>query len=167
MRYLAGFGNPWCLVGALLLVFLLLVAAALLSRSRAQTRARSTRRLDQPPRPAPVRSREITASAPFEALAALRERLIELQRHLPPGSEDARWLAGYVHDLHNVMDDMYWELYQAEGAVRGRLLERLSVEVGRLDQTIRAHLSTAINETTDREALHTQLERLRHTLSGE
>ena len=164
MRYLAGFGNLWCLVGALLLVFLLLVAAALLSRSRAQTRA--TRRL-APPRTAPIRSREITASAPFEALAALRERLIELQRHLPPGSEDARWLAGYVHDLHNVMDDMYWELYQAEGATRGRLLERLSVEVGRLDQTIRAHLSTAINEATDREALHTQLERLRHTLSGE
>lgn len=163
MRFLAVFQNPWCLVGGLLLVFLLLVAAALLSRSRAQTRA--TQRLA--PRPTPIRNREITASAPFEALAALRERLVELQRHLPPGSEDARWLAGYVHDLHNVMDDIYWELYQSEGAARAALLERLSLEVGRLDQTIGAQLSTTINETTDRGALHAQLERLRRTLSAE
>lgn len=161
MRYLAGLGNPWCLVGGLLVIFLLLIAAALQARSRAQTRA--TRRLT--PKPEPARSRAVTATAPYEALTALRERLIELQRHLAPDSDDSRWLAGYLHDLHNVMDDIYWSLYQSEDAPRVRLLEQLSVEVGRLDRAINEHLATELGAATDRTALHTQLDRLRRALN--
>jgi predicted transcriptional regulator len=164
MSYLALLGNPWCVAGALLTVVLLLTAAALRARERAYARpARPTQRLE--PRPQLSRSREITATAPFEALSALRERLAELQRHLPVGSEDARWLAGYRHDLGNVIDDMYWEVYRTEGAARVTLLEQLSVEVGRLDRTISTQLSTAIGETTDRAALHAQLDHLRRTLN--
>ncbi|HEX6291304.1 MAG TPA: hypothetical protein VFZ66_19125 [Herpetosiphonaceae bacterium] len=160
MRLLLSFENPWCLFSLLLLICLLLIAAALLSYSRSRQRpALRPAPPEQPPRPA--WQPEVTATAPFEALLAIQERLADMQRHLTPGSDDARWLEGFRNDLRNVMDDVYWELYHAQDDTRDALLERLDAEVARLNQTIGAHISATISRETDRSALHTQLDRLR------
>jgi hypothetical protein len=164
MRFLLAFENPWCLFSLLLLICLLLIAAALLSYSR--TKARPAPLPATPPRSAnpPARQHQYTATAPFEALLAIQERLADMQRHLPPHSDDARWLEGYRNDLRNVLDDLYWELYQTQGSARAALLERLDREVARFNQTIGSHISATISQTNDRAALHAQLERLRHAV---
>ena len=150
--------NPACLFTLLLLIMLLLVATALVSRSR------TTRAQAQPKRLPSPRLREIVATAPLEALAALQERLAEVQRHLPPGSDDAHWLEAYIHDLRNVADDLYWELYRAAEDHRAQLLERLGVEVARLDQAIGQHIGATLTHTTDRDVLYTQLDQVRRAV---
>lgn len=163
MRFLAVLGNPWCLFSLLLLIILLLVAGALVSRSRARSSG-APREVSRPPN-APARLHELAATAPFEALQALGERLAEIQRHLPPNSDDARWLQGYRNDLRNVQDDVYWGLFNASGAERTALLNRLGQEVGQLEQTVGERLATTISATTDRDALHAQLDHLRRAVS--
>ena len=163
MRVLAVLGNPWCLFSLLLLIILLLVAGALVSRSRQRSRV-APRQVSSPPR-GPDRLHQLVATAPLEALQALSERLAELQRHLPPNSDGARWLEGYRNDLRNVQDDVYWGLFNASGAERTALLNRLGQEVGQLEQTVGERLSTTISATTDRDALHAQLDHLRRAVS--
>lgn len=153
------FANPWCFFSILLVIVLLLIAAALLNRQRAAAPAAAP-----PEQPQPVRNPAVTATAPFEALAALHERLSAMHQHLPAESEDARWLAGYIHDLRSVMDDVYWELEQARGTERTVLLTRLDDAVARFNHALARYLSTTIDRATDRTALHTQLEQLRRTL---
>lgn len=172
MRFLLAFENPWCLFSLLLTIALLLIAAALLSYSRSRShraalhseRASHDVRVPQPARD--LHAPEITATAPYEALLVIQERLADMQRHLPAHSEDARWLEGYRNDLRNVMDDVYWELYHTPEAERHRLLERLDREVARLNQTIGAHISARISRDDDRAALRTQLDRLRDVTGG-
>lgn len=151
--------NPWCLLSLLLLIVLLVIAAALVAHSR--TRSIQTRRLVPQAVPRTVRLHEHTATAPFEALTVIEQRLAELQRDLLPDSDEARWLLAYRHDVRSVMDDVYWALYHASGAQRIALLQRLDREVAQLDQTIGRELMTQISDTTNREGLHAQLERLR------
>ena len=170
MRFLLAFENPWCLFGLLLTIALLLIAAALLSYSRSRSRAvplhrvpvskdvpHSNRSLHPSYEPQP----EITATAPYEALVAIQERLADMQRHLPAHSQDARWLEGYRNDLRNVMDDVYWELFHTSETERQQLLARLDREVAQLSQTIGAHISARISRDADRAALRAQLDRLR------
>lgn len=163
MRFLLAFENPWCLFSLLLIIALLLIAAALLSYSRSRSRPiplhTQGSRVSQPS--SDLRQPEITATAPYEALLVIQERLADMQRHLPSHSEDARWLEGYRNDLRNVMDDVYWELYHTSDADRQALLERLDREVARFNQTIGAHISARISHDADRSALRTQLDRLR------
>ncbi|HEY0603683.1 MAG TPA: hypothetical protein VGD58_12265 [Herpetosiphonaceae bacterium] len=168
MRFLLAFENPWCLFSLLLTIALLLIAAALLSYSRSRSRSmlpRSER--DRVPQPSlDLRQPEITATAPYEALLVIQERLADMQRHLPAHSEDARWLEGYRNDLRNVMDDVYWELYHTSEEARQALLARLDREVAQLNQTIGAHISARISRDADRTALRTQLDRLRDVTGG-
>jgi hypothetical protein len=159
MRFLLMFENPWCFFSLLLLVCLLLLAAALLSYSRSRSRALAVPTMPEPPRD--TRQRQLTATAPFEALLTIQERLAAMQRHLPPGSEDARWLEGYRNDLRNVLDDVYWALYHTPETGRTMLLERLDGEVARLNQTIGTHIAATISRDADRAALHAQLDQLR------
>lgn len=163
MRLLAVLENPWCLTSVLLLIVLLVVAAALVSRERA--RAAGVRQPLQATAPRPPRLHQITATAPFEALQALGERLAEIQRHLPPGSEDARWLQSYRNDLRNVQDDVYWGLFSASDSDRTHLLQRLDKEVGQLERIVGERLSATLSATTDRSALHAQLDQLRQVVS--
>ncbi len=163
MRFLAVLENPWCLTGLLLLIVLLIVAAALVSRERAWPA--SGRQILQAPPPQPGRLHHITGTAPFEALQALGERLAEIQRHLPPTSEDARWLQSYRNDLRNVQDDVYWGLFSASDIDRTHLLQRLDQEVGQLERIVGERLSATLSETTDRHALHAQLDHLRQVVS--
>ncbi|HEY0736816.1 MAG TPA: hypothetical protein VGD69_17995 [Herpetosiphonaceae bacterium] len=168
MRFLLAFENPWCLFSLLLTIALLLIAAALLSYSRSRRRSAPSRsehvRVPQPSHE--LRQPEITATAPYEALLVIQERLADMQRHLPTYSEDARWLEGYRNDLRNVMDDVYWELYHTSEDARQALLDRLDREVAQLNQTISAHISARISRDADRAALRTQLDRLRDVTGG-
>ena len=162
MRFLLAFENPWCFFSLLLLVCLLLLAAALLSYSRSRSRPAPLPALPQPPRA--TRQGQLTATAPFEALLTIQERLAAMQRHLPQGSEDARWLEGYRNDLRNVLDDVYWALYHTPEKGRTALLERLDREVARFNQTIGSHIAATISSDSDRAALHAQLDQLRHAV---
>lgn len=163
MRFLAVLGNPWCLSSLFLLIVLLLMAAALVSRSRA--RAAVAPEHVRIPTTGSARLHQLTATAPFEALQALGERLAEIQRHLPPDSPDARWLQGYRNDLRNVQDDVYWGLINVPEAERDALLNRLGQEVGQLERTVGERLSATISATTDRDGLHAQLDHLRRAVS--
>lgn len=170
--------TPACFVGLLLLIVLLLIAAALVARGQRpqptipppiERRPTPESAAPRPPRPTPESpsipyDRAVIASAPFEALAALRERLADVQRHLPPDSEDALWLQGYLNDLRNVTDDVYWGVREARGEERNLLLDRLAAEVARLDRTISTQLATRLDRHTDRVALHDQLDRLRRAV---
>jgi hypothetical protein len=149
MRVLGVLENPWCLFSLLLLICLLLIAGALVSWSR-QVAIRT-----QPLQHA------IIATAPFEALNALYTRLAELQHHVPAGSDDARWLASYVHDLRSVIDEAYFACEHLRGTQRQRFLEHLGSEVARLDQHINTHIDAKISRSSDRQALRAQLERVR------
>jgi hypothetical protein len=157
MRALLFLQNPWCLFSLLLIIVLLLSAAALESRSRSRF-AKKTRS-EPPQNPIPPLHRP--TAAPLEALAALYDRLADVHRHLPRGSDDECWLHAYLHDLRSVMDDLYWSWEQASERERGALLAKWDVEVARLDHAITTQLATTIEPTTDRDALHRQLERLR------
>jgi hypothetical protein len=165
MRFLLAFENPWCLFSLLLLICLLLMAAALLSYSRSRSRPISVPSAPKPPHT--ERQLELTATAPFEALLAIQERLAAMQRHLPPGTEDARWLEGYRNDLRNVLDDVYWALYHTPETGRTALLSRLDGEVARFNQTIGSHIAATISRDSDRAALHAQLEQLRHAVDDD
>jgi hypothetical protein len=149
MRMIGVLENPWCLFSLLLLVCLLLVAGALVSFSR-QTVARPQHH-----------QHTIIATAPFEALNALHMRLAELQRHVPAGSDDARWLASYLHDLRTVIDEVYLACHQVPSSQQQRFLERLGAEVARLDYQINTHIAAKIGPWEDRQTLRAQLERVR------
>lgn len=162
MELVALVENPWCLSSLLLVIVLLVIAAALVARRRALPA--QTQRLVQQAAPRTVRFHEHTATAPFEALTVIEQRLGDMQRHLPPDSDDARWLEAYRNDLRNVMDDVYWALYHATGADRSALLERLDREVALLDQAISAELVAQLSITPQRAGLHAQLEQLRQSI---
>jgi uncharacterized protein YicC (UPF0701 family) len=157
MRLLAFFGTPWCWFILLLLIAVLLIAAALHDRRIRHESARDDQYESE-------RRHDLVATAPFESLAALRERLSDMRRHLPEDSNDARWLTGYLHDLENVMDDLYWDLHQADESRRERLLERLRDQVARLDHTVGARLEARLSQRTDRDRLRVELERLRRVI---
>lgn len=157
MRGLLLLQNPWCLLSLLLIIVLLVFGAALQSRSR----SRFAERIRSEPAEPPIRRFHPPTAAPLEALAALYDRLADVHRHLPRGSDDERWLHAYLHDLRSVMDDLYWSWEQASERDRAALLAKWDTEVARLDHVVSTQLATTIEPTTDRDALHRQLERLR------
>ena len=152
------FENPWCLVLIVMLVGLLLGAAAIIVRAE---RARSTT-IGFPAASYPTR--HLTASAPLEALAALHARLLDLQRQMPPGSDDARWLRWFAGRLRDTMDDAYARLEAAPAPIQHRLLDRLGVEVAALAGVVNLQLGAAPAHGTDRQALEAQLAALRAAL---
>lgn len=147
-----------CFFVLLVLIVLLLIAAALMAQSR-----RTQPAIPQPERRVFVQRHDVVATAPFEALRALSDRLHEIQRHLPP--DDARWLASYLNDLRNVTDDVYWELNAAQEPQRSALLTRLAHEVEQLDRLLTARLGATLGHEADRGALEAQLDQLRRSIS--
>ena len=156
--------SPGCLLFLLLVIALLLIAAALLNRSQNKAVEPAPLPVEPPRQTIPVQRHEIIASAAYEALAASRERLHEFLRRLPPDSDDARWLNGYLNDLRNVMDDVYWELDAAQRGDLGRLLNVLGAEVARLNQEIMGLWEAQFIDTATRAALEMQLDEVRRSV---
>ncbi len=160
MRLLAPLvGNPWCLL-VLVLVILLIVGAAVIlaTTERRRALARSAPRHSLP---AP----SLAASAPLEGLAVLHARLSELRQHLPPGSDDERWLSIYVNRLRGTMNDAYNRIEAASPEVREEMLDRLATEVEALAGVINVQLGARLTTGTHREALEAQLDALREALT--
>ena len=150
--------NPWCLVLVVALVVLVFGAAFMVARAERAGRT-------EPGYPAgryPLR--RLAASAPLEALAALHAGLLDLQHRLPPGSDDARWLAWFTGRLRLVMDEAYERLETAPPAAQPGLLDRLAVEVEALGSAINLQLGATLSHGTDRQALEAQLAALRASL---
>ncbi len=161
MRFLAPLvENPWCLI--------LFVAAALLIVGGAATIALLERRERRSLEHGPTlyTPRNSIASAPIEGLAALHERLIDLQRRLPAGSDDARWLASYAQRLRHIMSKAHARLDVVPAAEHDRLLEILRVEVEALASVINLQLSARLSRGTDRQALEAQLSALRAAIDS-
>ena len=150
--------NPWCLALLMTFALLLVISAALVAWAE---RARATT-IGYPPTNYPAH--HLAGSAPLEALAALHSRLLDLQRHLPPGSEDAHWLRGFARRLRGVMDEAYARLEAAPPAVQSRVLDRLAVEVEALASVVNLQLGATLSRRTDRQALEAQLAALRASL---
>ena len=159
MRVLAPLaGNIWCLVLFVALAALIVGAAWIVARAeRVQATARGYPASRYP-------TRRLAASAPFEALAALHARLLDLQRQLPAGSDDARWLGWFARRLRLVMDEAYTRLEAAPPELQPGLLDRLSVEVEALASAINLQLGATLSGGTDRQALEAQLAALRASL---
>lgn len=167
MRALLFFENPWCLFTLLLIIALLLIAAALVSLSRRTEVQPPPRRAPAPQPRSVAQHHQVIATAPYEALLALRDRLHEFQRHMPPNSDDARWLQGFLNDLRNVIDDVYWELGAAQESQRVVLLERLADQVAQFDQAVTARLVARPAAPDVRVALEEQLEQVRRSISSD
>jgi hypothetical protein len=157
MRWLLMLENPWCLASLLLLIVLLLMAGALTAWSRRV----QERDVVQQVRP---RLQKMATTAPLEALYGLSERLAHVQRQLPAPSEDAVWLGQFRMELQQVIEYVYQKMLHTDGVEREELLSRLDDEVAELDRIVGARLATRLDQTTDRRALHTQLEQLRAAL---
>ncbi len=150
--------NPWCLALFVVLAALLIGGAAVIARAE---RIRST--TTGFPR-ATYPTQRIAASAPLEALAVLHARLLDLQHHLPPGSDDARWLRRFASHLRDAMDEAYARVEAAPTTLQSSLLERLGVEVEALAGVINLQLGATLAHGTDRQALEAQLAALREAL---
>ena len=150
--------NPWCLVLMLLLMLLLIGGSAVVAYSERRQRAR----LRAPATAAPAR--HLVASAPLQGLARLHDRLVELEQHLPPGSEDGRWLRWFAGRLRLAMDEAYGRLQQLPPSRQVSLLSRLGVEVEALASVVNLQLGARLTEGTDRQALEAQLAALRASL---
>lgn len=154
--------QPWCFATLLGVCVLLFLGAALQVRQQRAARFASPQVLGFPPETYPVRS--VAASAPLEALVALEARLQELQRHLPPNSSDARWLAGFLRQLRATMDYIYDRLAACPPQQHAALLARIGSEVASLDGVVNLHLGATLNRSTDRDALEAQLDALRESI---
>jgi predicted transcriptional regulator len=150
--------NLWCLV--LVVLFVLVVGAMIVLDIRSR---RSERRLNDHSR-ADYPNREIAATAPLEALAAIHARLQEIHRHLPPRSEDARWLASFTDHLRHVMNRAYARLEAAQEPLRADVLDQLTWEVEELANVVDMQLSARLADETDRHALETRLVALHASL---
>ncbi|HSH78125.1 MAG TPA: hypothetical protein VLA19_06295 [Herpetosiphonaceae bacterium] len=156
MRFLAPLvENPWCLVLFVVLALLVIGGAATVALLDRHGRTRIEHR------PLPYAARNSIASAPLEGLAALHEWLLDLQRRLPPGSDDARWLASFARRLQQIMSEAHTRLEAAPAAEHGRLLEILHVEVEALASVINLQLGATLSRGTDRQALEAQISALR------
>ncbi len=159
MRFLAPLiENPWCLLLALLVASLIIGGAGFV--------ALFDRRARRPPAHAPRTAslRRSTGSAPIEGLAVLHEHLLTIQRHLRPGSDDARWLGWFIQRLRQVMDEASTRLANVDATEHGRLLDRLRVEVEALAGVVNLQLGATLTRGTDRQALEAQLAALRDTI---
>ncbi len=159
MRLLAPLvGNPWCLL-VLVLVILLIVGAAVIVATTERRRAPA---FSDPPHSLPASS--LAASAPVEGLAVLHARLSELRQHLPPGSDDERWLSVYLNRLRVTLNDAYDRLEAASPMVQEEMLDRLATEVEALAGVVNLQLGARLTAGTDRQALEAQLDALREAL---
>lgn len=159
MRFLAPLvENPWCLLLAVVVALLVIGGAAVVALFERRERARIEHR------PPSYAARNSIASAPLEGLAALHERLRDLQRRLPAGSDDARWLASFAHQLRHIMSEAHTRLEAAPEAEYSRLLEILHVEVEALATVVNLQLGATLSRGTDRQALEAQLSALRDTI---
>lgn len=152
--------NPWCLLISLIVALVVVGGAGFIALVDRQAKHMPT----HPPQPS-ARSPG-TGSAPIEGLTVLYERLMTLQRHLPPDSDDARWLRRFAQRLRRVMDDLSARLELVDATEHERLLDRLREEVEALAGTINLQLGATLNHDTDRQALEAKLARLRDTLEG-
>ncbi len=160
MRLLAPLvGNPWFLL-ILVLAILLIVGAAVIV---ATTERRHALGSSDPRHRLPAPS--LAASAPLEGLAALHARLSELRQHLPPGSDDERWLSIYVNRLRVTLNDAYDRIEAASPVVQEELLDRLATEVEALAGVINLQLGARLTAATHRQALEAQLDALREALA--
>lgn len=156
--------SPGCLIVLLLIIVLLIIAAALLNRHQNRPVEALPIPVESQRQAIPVQRHEIVASAAYEALAASRERLHEFWRQLPSDSDDSRWLNGYLNDLRNVMDDVYWELDAAQRGELGRLLNLLGAEVARLNQVVMELWEAQFIDARIRAALEMRLEEVRRSV---
>jgi hypothetical protein len=101
----------------------------------------------------------------LEALYGLSERLAHVQRQLPFDSEDAVWLGQFRVELQHAIESAHNVLSRVAEAERGALLTRLDNEVADLDRIVSQHLATRLSQTTNRAALHFQLEQLHAALT--
>lgn len=162
MRFGIPPGSLWCFLILLLVIVLVVVGAALVARQERKRRdPRATRPL-VPPAPHPLH--DLAASAPLEGLAALHNRLQELQRHLPSYGQDSAWLRSFTAQVRATIDDIYNRLARLPQAERNPVLARLATEVAALDSVVQLHLGASLNHHTDRDALEAQLEALRRSV---
>ena len=151
-------GNPRLLLLVLLLALVIISGAILVAYDDRRRREM----LGFPDSAFPTR--RLAASAPLEALAALHARLLELQQHVPAGSDDRRWLRAFTGRLRAVMDEAYARLEATPPPVQGTLLDRLAVEVEALAGVVNLQLGAMGSHGADRQALDAQLAALRAAL---
>ncbi|MBA3946438.1 MAG: hypothetical protein H0X37_17975 [Herpetosiphonaceae bacterium] len=160
MSFLEVLQEPWCFATLLALVVLLFLAAGLVARQQRL----APQVTGFPPERYPAQA--LAASAPLEALAALQTRLQELHQHLPPGSDDERWMGQFLRRLRMSMDRAYDRLADSDPRQQTILLQRLAPEVAALHGVINMHLGASLGDQTDREALEAQLTALRQIING-
>ena len=143
--------NPWCLVLGVAIAVLVISAAALVAR------VERTHEEAVDPAPVNVRASRLLSAAPFQAMAGLHERLLDLQQRLPTGSDEKHWLGHFAGRLRQVMDEIYDQLEDAPVADQPYLLDRLGEEVEALTTVVNLQLGVTLSKGTDRQALETQL----------
>lgn len=162
MRIFAVFG-AWCILVLLLIIVLLIIEA--MSQRRARRLSPADRHAASPDDAWRDHPRAAATIAPLAGLTAIHERLMELERHLPPDSADAHWLRGYAHDLRSLLDELYDALGDGD-ASNPVLLERLSADVTRLERAVTTRIEARLSQATDRRSLYAALDQLRRTIEA-